>query len=680
MLKRVLKISGISLLVLLALLFTLPLLFKGKIMRIVKEQINKNINAKAEFADVSLSFLRHFPRASVSLKGFYITGTGEFLKDTLVSTKEADVAVNLWSVISGNNMSIYSVNIESPRIHAIVNKEGKANWDITKPDTATSNTSAASTPFNMKLQHYSITNGYIVYDDQVGGMSTEVVNLNHEGSGDFTAEFFTLDTHTQADAVTFTYGGVPYLLHTKTAVGLALQIDAKNSKYTFSTDDIAVNDLKLAARGFFSFVNDSTYNMDIAFNAPSNDFKSYLSLVPAVYKNDFASVKTSGKAGLSGFVKGIYSATQMPAFSLSLLIENGFFQYPDLPAPVKNINVQAKVTNADGVLDNTIVDIAKAHIEFGNDPFDFHLLLKSPMTSQYIDAGAKGNLDLAGVTRFVKLENGTKLAGTLNADVQAKGDLAVIRQQKPGSFTAGGFVEINKLYYASPAFPQPVQNTHARIEFNNPDGVPDHTTVQVPVAHVEVGKDAADITLLVKNPATDPYIEATAKGSLDLSDIKQFYAFEPGTSLSGQLKADISVKGKKSYADAKKYDAFQMAGTLQASQITYASKEYPEGVSLKTGNLSFSPAKVQISDVSGSFLQTGFTAAGTFDNLLGYALKDEPLKGSLQMHADRIDLNKWMGAMPASATDTATATVSTAPFAVPSNVAFTVEASAEDVK
>ena len=53
--------------------------------------------------------------------------------------------------------------------------------------------------------------------------------------------------------------------------------------------------------------DDGSYVMDIKFNAPSTEFKDILSLVPAVYKNDFANIKTSGKAIFNGFVKGTYS-------------------------------------------------------------------------------------------------------------------------------------------------------------------------------------------------------------------------------------------------------------------------------------------------------------------------------------------------------------------------------------
>jgi hypothetical protein len=689
MLRKILKITGISLAALIVILFVAPFIFKGKIMAIAKEQINKNINASVDFKDLNLSFFRHFPRVSCALEELQVIGTNEFAKDTLISAKEIDVAVNLFSVIGGKNMKIYSVNIDEPRIHAIVTKEGKANWDITKPDTSTTSTdTAAATPFQMNLQHYAIKNAYVKYDDATMGMSTELVNLTHEGSGDFTSDLFTLQTSTNADAVTFIYGGIPYLANTKTAIGLDIQVDNKSNKYSFKTDEIALNGLKLATEGFFQLVNDSTYNMDISFKAPSTDFKSILSLIPSVYQKDFEKIKTSGKALFSGFVKGTYSSTQIPAYNINLDVQNGFFQYPDLPKPVKNINVQLKVDNPDGVTDHTVVDIPKGHTEFGNDPFDFRVLLQKPMTDRYIDAAAKGQLDLAGITQFVKLDPGTKLAGTVNADVQAKGNLAVVQQQKPGEFTAKGFVDISKLYYASKAFPQPVQNTSARINFESPDGVADHATIQIPAAHVEVGKDAVDLTLLLKTLASDPYFDGTAKGSFNLGNVAEFYTFEPGTSLAGLLAANVSFKGKKSSIDKSQYDAIQTAGTLQASNVSYKSKDYPDGINVKNTLLTFTPKNVTVNDVTGNYMGTNFNANGSFDNLIGYALKDEPLTGTLNVSADKLDLNKFMGtpattaapAKPAGKDTVAAAAATSEPFAVPKNINLTLNAKAGNVK
>ena len=61
-----------------------------------------------------------------------------------------------------------------------------------------------------------------------------------------------------------------------TSIDADVQVDAKTGKYSFKTDKISLNNLKLSSTGFFQLVNDSVYNMDISFDAPSTDFKNIL--------------------------------------------------------------------------------------------------------------------------------------------------------------------------------------------------------------------------------------------------------------------------------------------------------------------------------------------------------------------------------------------------------------------
>src|SRR5688500_9872778 len=185
MLKKILKITGFTLLGLIVILFTAPYIFKGKIIKIVKKEINNNINAKTDFADLDLSFFRRFPRVSVALEGLHVVGIDEFANDTLISAKEIDVAVNLISLISGDEMKVYSVTIDNPRIHALVNKDGKANWDIAKPSATEDTAAGEPSSFKMNLKKYAVNNAYVQYSDATTGMSSEIHNLTHEGSGDF---------------------------------------------------------------------------------------------------------------------------------------------------------------------------------------------------------------------------------------------------------------------------------------------------------------------------------------------------------------------------------------------------------------------------------------------------------------------------------------------------------------
>ncbi|RYY30057.1 MAG: hypothetical protein EOO04_05705 [Chitinophagaceae bacterium] len=676
MLKKILKITGIVLLVLILAAIAIPYFFKDKIIAVAKTEINKSLNARVDFSDIDISFFRRFPRVAVALEDLQVIGIDEFSKDTLISSKNIDVAVNLMSIIRGSDMKIYSVTVNQPRIRALVTKEGHANYDIVKPDTAVAEPAAESEAFSLELKKYAIRDGYIYYNDASSDMSAEIVNLNHEGSGDFTSDLFTLITDTKADALTFSYGGVPYLYKTNTSIDAAIEVDNTSNKYSFKTEQIRVNEMKLAAEGFFQLVSDSVYNMDVKFNAPSTDFKTILSLVPAVYKNDFDKIKTSGTALFNGFVRGTYSNTAIPAYNVNLEVKDGFFQYPDLPRPVKNINIVMNVSNPDGVTDNTVVDISTGHLEMDNEPFDFKVLFRKPLTDMYIDAVAKGKLDLSKITQFVKLEGNTKLGGLLAADIQAKGNLAVIQKQQPGPFSARGFIDISKLSYSSADFAQPIQNTSARIDIENADGVADHTIIRIPAAHIEIGKDAVDMSLILTTPASDPQFKGAAKGSLNLASVGQFYTFEPGESLAGQLAADVSFSGRKSQIDKSQYDAVQTAGTVTVNGVSYRSKDYPEGVSLKNATMTFNPKNVSLSNVAGSFMGTNFNANGSFDNLIGYALKDEALAGSLTVSGDKLDLNKLMSTDTTASAETETS----APFAVPSNIRFQVNAKVDEVQ
>ena len=55
--KKILKITGITLLVLIVALIALPFLFKDKLVKMAKEEANKNLNAKVDFGNFDLSII-----------------------------------------------------------------------------------------------------------------------------------------------------------------------------------------------------------------------------------------------------------------------------------------------------------------------------------------------------------------------------------------------------------------------------------------------------------------------------------------------------------------------------------------------------------------------------------------------------------------------------------------------
>jgi hypothetical protein len=466
LLVRILKWTGISLLVIILILALVPIIFKDKIVTIVKEQANKNLNAKVDFGDFDLSLISSFPDFRFKIDRLSIIGVDEFKDDTLAYISHLKTDINIQSVIAGEQYEINSIIIDGPRVMAKVLKNGKANWDIAKADSTAAETpeDTSATKFSMSLEELKIIDGYIVYDDLEGAMYMKLEDFDYDMSGDFTQDNFEMKNLIEIAKTTFKMDGVPYLNGVKTKVDADIDMDMPKMKFVFKENEFSLNDLHLGFDGQI-LMPDTNIDMDIKFATKQTDFKAVLSLIPAVYSKEFASVKTSGKFNLDGYAKGRYNGSQMPAFAVNLGIVNGMFKYPDLPKAVNNINVDIKVLNPNGNLDATTIDVNQFHVEMAGNPIDISAHVRTPISDPGIKASFKGLIDLASVKDLVPLDKGDNLSGTIKSDISIDGNMSAIDKKEFDKFKASGSLEIDKMDYKTTTLPYEVKLNAMKLIF-----------------------------------------------------------------------------------------------------------------------------------------------------------------------------------------------------------------------
>lgn len=462
--KKILKVTGIVLLVLIILLITAPFLFKGKIIHMAKEEANKSLNAKVDFSDdIGISIFKSFPKLTVTMKSVTIVGIDTFRNDTLVNLPEVMVSLNLMSVIKGEKMEINRIQLEKPRIHLLVLENGKANWDISKPDSAAADTAPSS--FKMALDKLEINDGDIVYEDKSLTFFTALHHVNHQLKGDFTQDNFLLETNTNAASFTLGYGGMNFLSNIKTDIKANLDMDMKAMKFTFKDNAIKLNDLAIGGEGFVD-MNDADMDFDIVFNTEKSDFKNFISLIPAVYSKDFDKVKASGKLDLSGYFKGKMTDDKMPGFGIKLGIDNGNFKYPDLPKSINNVFVKLSVDNPTGIMDKMLIDLSRFNASVAGQPISARLLVKTPISNPYLDGELKGNVDLNEFRSFMPLDKATEIAGLIKSDVSFKGFVSSIQNQQIEQFDARGVIEALNFHYKDPENLPRGTDLVAKMSFN----------------------------------------------------------------------------------------------------------------------------------------------------------------------------------------------------------------------
>ncbi len=536
---KMIKYAAITLVVVFVMLLVAPFLFKGKIVALVKEQANGQFNAKINFSDdISLSLIKNFPNLSVGINDLSVVGINDFDKDTLFAAKSISLSLDIMSVIKGEQMDVRKVSMNQPRIHAIVLSNGKANWDIAKEDT-TNETPAdtAASKFHVKLKKFEITEGYLSYNDQESNMNSEMVGVNYVMEGDFTDVLFELKNKMSIESLTFGMDGMNYLYHVNAKADANIDADMNNFKFVFKDNEFSLNQLVFGMDGSFAMPGDDMV-MDIKYSAKQNDFKNFLSLIPAIYANDFKDLETKGKMEFNGFVKGTYNSTQMPAFALNLGVAGGWFKYPALPSPVENVSLKLAVQNPDGNLGHTEINLSALHFELQGDPFDAKLFAKNPMSNPYLDAYAKGVLNLDHIVKIVPMPAGTTLHGIIKSDFSAKGNVSTIDAGNYEAFNATGNILCENIYYASADLPKAFELSKAEMSFSP-------KLVQLKSFNAKMGNSDFNLSGDLANFFPYYFGKGAIKGTLNFSsqliDANAFLAENSTTATTSTDTAAMSV-------------------------------------------------------------------------------------------------------------------------------------------
>ncbi|MFP4620117.1 MAG: AsmA-like C-terminal region-containing protein [Bacteroidales bacterium] len=456
--KKFLKILSIIIVVLIALMIAIPYFFKDDILKQTKSIINENLNARVEFEDVRLSMFKRFPNLNVGMSHLIVTGKGQFEQDTLVRFESLDAGVALFSIFR-KNIAVKGVYLIKPRVHAKVATDGSVNWDIMKPseevEEEPADTGAASTDYRVDLETFRIEKGHIVFEDNTANMLASLQNLNFELRGDLGADSSEMSLNMDINPVNFKMGAVKYLNQANVQFESGVGANLAEGRYHIRDNRFSINGLSLNFDGLVEMLESDRINTDLTFGTNKADFKSLLSLVPAIYMHDFQDLETSGQLSLNGSVSGYYQDSILPSLDMNLQVQNAMFSYPDLPKKADNIAISLQ-TYFDGKKpDNTKVQLENFHIELAGSPFDASFNLRTPINDPTIDGEMDGKIVLDNLADVVPIED-SDLRGTINSDLKLKGSLSMIEQEDYDAFQADGTVTLESLFFDSKDLPAPV--------------------------------------------------------------------------------------------------------------------------------------------------------------------------------------------------------------------------------
>lgn len=436
--KKALIITGSILAFIFAVLLIVPFAMRGKIDTLVKQQANEMLTAKLDYSRLGISLIRHFPNASVSLSGLQLGGIDRFKGDTIVAADRIEVVVNLMSIFKDSGIEVNKIILNRPSIYGHVLPDGKASWDIVKPDTTqVAEEDTTKSNFAFKLRDLRIKDASLRYLNEQSNMECSTAPLNLELKGDLSSGKSDLDLEMLAEKVLFRNGGQTFAKNLNAGLKTEIKADLDSNIYELDDATLTVNAIKIGLDGRVQLIGDTT-DVDLKADCEKVSFKDVLSLVPAFYTNDFKNLNVTGTLSLGAWAKGPMYGDHLPAFGLTLGVADGTFKYASLPKSVTGINIDLAASNPGGTLDATYIDLKRLTLAMAGNSLAAKLKLRTPISNPDFDGEVHGRVNLGLIREVYPLPDTIKLKGIVTADVKAKGTMAQVEKQQYESMQASG--------------------------------------------------------------------------------------------------------------------------------------------------------------------------------------------------------------------------------------------------
>jgi hypothetical protein len=280
---------------------------------------------------------------------------------------------------------------------------------------------------------------------------------------------------------------------------------------------------------------------------------------------------------------------------------------------------------------NDLVLALSGDVELGEEATDLNLTFRAPGTS---------------IRELVSLVTPLYADGDL-ARAETSGTMSVAGWVR-GRYGEGAFpafaldAQIDGGALRYPDFPLPVSELALDLGVRNPGGDLDSTRVELRRFRAVAGQSPVEGAFTMRTPVSDPAINLHAAGRLDLAEWSRALPLASAEEeLSGVVAGELRAEARASDIEAERYDRIAADGTIDVSKLVLRTAALPHPLAVEEARLRLSPRFAELAALRGTIGSSDFAVTGRIDNPLGYALRDEELRGTVDLRSRAFDLNEW---------------------------------------
>ena len=157
-----------------------------------------------------------------------------------------------------------------------------------------------------------------------------------------------------------------------------------------------------------------------------------------------------------------------------------------------------------------------------------------------------------------------------------------------------------------------------------------------------IDKDTFETKGKITKLTSNPTVDASFKGTLDLENLSKAYPIKMDNQLKGILQADFTTFTDNQSIKNNQYDKIKTNGTASLSDFSYDGEEVAHPIHIKNAAIKFNTNSVLLTNFDAKTGKSDLKAKGKLDNLFAFVFDDKNLQGNFDITSNNFIVSDFL--------------------------------------
>ncbi len=200
-------------------------------------------------------------------------------------------------------------------------------------------------------------------------------------------------------------------------------------------------------------------------------------------------------------------------------------------------------------------------------------------------------------------------------------------------------IDTKNASFKYPELPNTVQHIFIDTKITNATGKIDDTAIAIKQLGFKIDQDAFSVRGKITNLTSNPKIQATLKGTIDLKNISEAYPISLKQNLQGNIQTELTTSFTRKALENKNFKQISSTGFIALDNFFTTTELLPNPIQINTALLNFNQQNFSLKKFEAKTGSSDLKLHGSLHNLYNFIFGDGELHGDFKLSSKFLNVS-----------------------------------------